>query len=425
MNYLETYFADRKAKIARGEEILAAAERANRDLTPLERSEYDGITRDVADLDARIESVALQEQRAREADEGRRGYEHVIPGEDRSGSSKGYGRRFKGSGDEELDEFLFGSARSIDVDFSDVQRYVDERSGRFMSRAMQSNTGTGVNVVPTSFRQTLYEYLAEEQQLRRTNVLVLATASGEQMLLPKGQDPTGLGIVQQGSVLPDAQPTFSQGTLDSYKYGALTQVATELISDSGLRGPDLLAYLAKSFARALAAATGADLVVGNGSGKPHGIVHALGGTVHQVQGGTGVSGAPTADDLIDLFYAVPEPYRSRGFWLASTSAIKAVRKAKSVDNDYIWAAGLGDAPETILGRPVLTDPNMPAAATDGTSIVFGDFSAFAVRDVGPIRWERSDDFAFDHDVTTFRAVQRIDSELLDETALGTFKGGTA
>ena len=81
---------------------------------------------------------------------------------------------------------------------------------------------------------------------------------------------------------------------------------------------------------------------------------------------------------------------------------------------------------------MVEDPNLAAAATGATAtassvkvVAFGAFSAFYIRDVASIRFERSDEFAFDKDLVTFRAVLRTDSELADTSAVKILIGGSA
>jgi HK97 family phage major capsid protein len=69
----------------------------------------------------------------------------------------------------------------------------------------------------------------------------------------------------------------------------------------------------------------------------------------------------------------------------------------------------------MMGKPIYTDPFMPAIATGAKSIVFGDISQYFVRLAGGVRFERSDDFAFNTDLVTFRALVRGDGILVDQT----------
>ena len=81
---------------------------------------------------------------------------------------------------------------------------------------------------------------------------------------------------------------------------------------------------------------------------------------------------------------------------------------------------------TILGKPVITDPNVAAVALSAKSLAFGDLSTYYVRLAGGIRFERSDDFAFQSDLVTFRCIVRGDGILVDQTgAVKHFIGNAA
>jgi hypothetical protein len=56
---------------------------------------------------------------------------------------------------------------------------------------------------------------------------------------------------------------------------------------------------------------------------------------------------------------------------------------------------------------------MPAATTGLKSVIFGGMSAYGLRFTGPVRIERSDNFAFQNDLTTFRCAVRADARMLD------------
>jgi HK97 family phage major capsid protein len=113
--------------------------------------------------------------------------------------------------------------------------------------------------------------------------------------------------------------------------------------------------------------------------------------------------------------------------MADTSAavIRKIRDGTGGSGlgNFLWQPGLvAGAPDTILGRPVVTDPNMPVMAANAYSIAFGDFSEFfTIRDVNAVRFERSDDFAFSSDLVTFRATLRTDSKQVVNGANGALK----
>ena len=177
--------------------------------------------------------------------------------------------------------------------------------------------------------------------------------------------------------------------------------------------------------RAVGNALGAHLVTGSGSSQPNGVSTA---SSTGVTGGAGVAGAFTYDNLVDLFYSVISPYRASPScgWLLRDASMATVRKLKDGNGAYIFAAGAAGAPDTIMGKPVNTDPNVAAVALGAKSVLFGDFSQYFVRLAGGVRFERSDDFAFNSDLITYRTVIRGDGNLIDLTgALKGFVGGAS
>ncbi len=77
---------------------------------------------------------------------------------------------------------------------------------------------------------------------------------------------------------------------------------------------------------------------------------------------------------------------------------------------------------TLAGLPVLIDPNVPATALNAKSVYLGDWSRVYVRQVSNLRFERSDEFAFDKDLATFRCAARLDSALIDTGSIKAYQG---
>jgi HK97 family phage major capsid protein len=179
---------------------------------------------------------------------------------------------------------------------------------------------------------------------------------------------------------------------------------------------DLIGYLAMQAGRAIGNAFGADLVTGTGTGQPTGLI--ANATSGVTSTNTGHSGALVYADLVNLEYSVIAPYRqSRScYWIAADKTIGSFRLIVDSNSRPIWEPSvvLG-SPDLLLGKPLVADPYMPALATSSKSLCFGDFAQFFVRLVGPVRFERSDDYQFNTDLVTFRAVIRGDGTLVDRT----------
>lgn len=390
----------------------AAAE--NRAFTPEEQGKWDAMQEEMRTLDTRIGAVLDTEKRAKQADdafnelEGRPREQRGTPAEQGfSAEMRAWAR-----GDQ-------GAPKALDV-----RR---QGSGPINLRVLQTNVGSaGSSVIPTDFYDQLIAHLIEVSGIMQCGPTVLNTGGGETLQIPKTTGHSTAASAAQAGSLPTSDPTFALATLSAFKYGVMLQVARELIDDTAV---DLLGYLAMQAGRALGNKFGTDLVNGTGTGQPNGLVNLAGATPGVIGTVTGVSGAPSYANLVDLEYSVIAPYRqSRScYWLAADKTIGGFRKITDTVGRPIWepSAVLG-SPDLLLGKPLVADPFMPALATSAKCIAFGDFSQFFVRLVGGVRFERSDDFAFGSDLVTFRAILRGDGTLVDQTgAIKMYQGSAS
>lgn len=378
-----------------------------RDLSGEETGRYQAMNEEIDRIDERIAGVLDQEKRRADTD---RAFDE-LRGKPVTGPT-GAGDGGRPVGDQLRSFFLGEQGRSIEI----------KAPGRTDYRALSKATAAaGLNTVPTSFYDRLVAHLIEVSGVMMAQPTVLNTASGESLQIPKTTAHSSAVIVTEGSAIATSEPTFGQITLGAFKYGDLMQVSRELVADTGV---DLEGYLAMQVGRALGNALGAHLLTGTGTGQPRGVI--TDATVG-VTGGTGVAGVFTADNLIDLHYSVIAPYRASQscYWVVKDSTLAVIRKLKDTTNQYLWQPSLqAGAPDTLLGKPLVTDPFVPATGVTNKSVVFGDFSQYFVRMVGGgIRFEQSADFAFNTDLITYRAILRADAALVDLTgAVKVFQG---
>jgi HK97 family phage major capsid protein len=307
---------------------------------------------------------------------------------------------------DEVRSFLKGERRGVEIK---PERPLASTEFRDLSKL---TAGAGANTVKTGFYEKLMAHMIEVSGILSAGPTLLSTTSGEQIQVPKTTSHSTAALIAEAATLTESDPVFGQVPLDAYKYAMSVQVSTELVTDTSV---DLLGYLAMQAGRAVGNAFGTHAITGTGTSQPNGIVTAA---TLGITGGTGVSGAFTFDNLIDLFFSVIAPYRNSPScgWLMRDASMGTARKLKDTNGSYLWApaASVG-APDTILSKPVYTDPNVAAVALSAKSVVFGDISQYFVRMVNGIRFERSDDFAFQNDLVTFRCILRADGDLVDTT----------
>jgi len=380
--------------------LLAHAESENRDLSGEELVSYGKMNDDLDSLRARADRLYADEKATAETEEAMRSLK---------------ARKVTGptavEEDSPLQKFLRGETRSFTANPTSAEL-----------RDLTSLTpASGAATVPTSFSGQLYQHMIDNAALLQF-ATVIRTTSGEPLEFPVTTAHSSAALTAENTAISESDPTFATRTLNGYQYANLIQAPRQLVDDTGV---DLEGYLAAQAGRAVGNALGAHLVTGDGTNKPTGLMTS---TTLGVTGAGATAGAFTADNLIDLFYSVISPYRNSNSaaWLMRDATLANVRKLKDSNGQYLWIAGLAGAPDTILSKPVATDPTVAAVAAAGRSIAFGDMSAYYVRLAGGIRFERSDEFAFNTDQVTFRCLLRGDGVLLDQTgAVKHFVGGAA
>lgn len=398
-------YAERRNAWEQAKATLETAEAENRELTAEETGTFEKANEAIDALDARIQTLLDHEKRAAKADEYAADLERQGATLDAPDATV-----------DEVRSFLKGERRSLVVKPSEpltVQEYRD---------LSKLTAGAGANTVKTGFYEKLMAHLIEVSGILSAGPTILATQSGEQIQVPKTTSHSSAALIAEAGTLTESDPAFGQVPLDAYKYAMSVQVSTELVTDTSV---DLLGYLAMQAGRAVGNAFGVHAITGSGSSQPNGVVTAA---TLGVTGSASVSGAFSADNLIDLFFSVIAPYRNSAScgWLMKDATLGAVRKLKDTTNQYLWQPSLQvGAPDTILGKPVNTDPNVAAVALSAKSVVFGDFSQYFVRTVQGIRFERSDDFAFQNDLVTFRCIFRADGDLVDTTGAVKYFAGNA
>jgi HK97 family phage major capsid protein len=399
--------------------IAETAAEENRALTDEEQGRWDALQEEMSKLDARIRAVLDTEKRAKEADDAFDALSGRKPDQGQAARTAGGGRML-----EEVRKWARGeegAPRHLEVRRDPALGPVNYR---VLTTAGQSSGTNASSVIPTDFYDQLIAHLIEVSGVMQCGPTVINTGGGETLQVPKTTAHSTAASAAQNASLPTSDPAFSMQALSAWKYGVLLQVARELIDDTAV---DLLGYLAMQAGRALGNAFGNDLVNGSGTNQPTGIITAASAGVTGTV--TGVSGAPSYANLVDLEYSVIAPYRqSRScYWLAADKTIGGFRKITDTVGRPIWepSAVLG-SPDLLLGKPLVADPFMPAQATSAKSIAFGDFSQYFVRLVGGVRFERSDDFAFGSDLVTFRAILRGDGTLVDRTgAVKVYQGASS
>ena len=394
--YIKHQAEERKRAWEAAKELLDRAASESRDLTAEESEQYDRINKDLDDRAAIIERMTSDLEREQRAAEMR------LPEPAKSEPK-----------------------RETDADL--IRKLVsgEARTVRFEARDLVTNVATdGPELVPQGFYDQLQRKLEYAGPMTMEDVVtVLRTESGNDIKVPVESSRSAATATAEAAVFGESDPQFTTLTLRAHKFGALVQVSAELLNESGI---DLVGYLSDQFAVAIGTAVNSLLTLGTGTVQPAGIVPGAGAGK---TGGTGVAGAFTSNDLIDLAHAVDSAYARRpkaGFML-NRASLGAVRKLQDGAGNYIYNPVIA-GPDQLLGYPIFENPDMAAIGSAAKSVLFGDFGAYHTRIVGAgVEVARSDDYAFANDLVTFRAQIRLDGALGGggSDAVKYFVGGTA
>jgi HK97 family phage major capsid protein len=110
----------------------------------------------------------------------------------------------------------------------------------------------------------------------------------------------------------------------------------------------------------------------------------------------------------------------------NATSIANVRKLKDNAGQYLFTPSLSaDARDLLLGYPIYENPAMATAASAVRPVIFGHLPSYYVRQVGGLRLDRSDDFAFSNDLVTFRATFRVDGNLIQTSHVKYFKSSNS
>ena len=381
-DFIKSQMDARNNLIAQAREVLDIAQAEKRGLSAEENQKIARIEADIDQADTAIETARKLAEREARASEAAASFAPSLPAQENSDADI-------------LRSIASGEMRGFEF-------------GREARTLVPSS-----NTVGQSFFDQVFE-IAQLVGPMLTVSEVFNTTSGENLVIPTVTATSSAGSVAAAGTISESNPTFSSITLGAEKYGALVQVAQELVTDAGF---NISSYIAQQLGTSLGLQANSVLTTK---------LSAAAGSV--VTGGTGVAGAASYENLIDLVYGIADGARvlpGLGFQM-SKSGIAAARKLKDGAGNYIWTnSAVPGQPATLLGYPVYENPNVAAVGTGTKSVLFGHLPSFKVRVAGGIRVDQSADFAFNTDTVTYRGLIRLDGGLTHASHIGYFKGGAS
>lgn len=260
----------------------------------------------------------------------------------------------------------------------------------------------GGYLVPDEYEHTLVAALQEENFFRSL-AHTIRTSSGDHTI-PVVASHGEAAWMEEGSAYPESDDTFSQVNLGAHKLGTAIRVSEELMNDSVF---DLESYITQEFARRIGTKEEEAFLVGDGSHKPLGVFQ--GAEV----GVTAAKTAITFDDMMDLYHSLRTPYRRNASWILNDSTVKAIRKLKDNNGNYIWQPSVQvGQPDRILSLPYRTSSFVPELAAGNKVIALGDYSYYWIADRQGRKFKRLSELYAANGQIGFLASERVDGRLI-------------
>jgi HK97 family phage major capsid protein len=390
-------------------QLNESAEKESRSLTSEENEQFEKMATEFEELQAREERAVKLFMQDREVDKtsGTPLEQRIGDNGDAPESYQEFRERRNGQRKENVPEFRSAFYRYISVpSVSDLD--VEEH------RALTKGTASaGGYLVPTGFYDQIIRSLRWMGSVANL-ATEFVTDSGETIQVPANTaHGTAAWLAESGSYSPSDE-TFGQVNLGAYKATTKVIVSEELLEDSAF---DLEAFLAREIGERIGVLENTAYIKGDGTGKPQGLVQATGTASNLGSDVTAATGNATSfsySALVTSIFSLSKQYRDNASFIVSDSSARNLYLMLDSQNRPLWNVNLATTgPDTFLGYPIYTDPDMPAPAAGNISAIFGDWKrVYTIRRVSGFGVQRQNELHSDSGQVGFRAYERVDGRVV-------------
>lgn len=370
--------------------VLDKAKAEGRSMTGEELTKYNAMEQD---LDA-LEGTIKAEERAQDLEKRFAEPSKPNPAKHQIGGEGGE-ERAKGKDSEEYRQMF----RKVVAGRTDIEQ--------LRSMHIHTDSDAGVALVPTNLAKMMIDNTANFNVMRGLATVMTLGANTE---IPFVASHGSASWIDEEGDFAESDDKVDKKIIKAYKVGTLMKISNELIKDNIF---NLENYTSQEFGRRVGEKEETAFVAGDGTGKPRGFM------LDATLGTTSAAGtAIILDEVIDLYHSVERQYRKVGTWLMNDSTIKAVRKIKDKNDQYIWQPGAtAGAPDTLFGRPLETSNDMDEIAAGKKVMAFGDFKQYYIVDREDIYFQILKEVYATKGQVGFLAYKRVDGRLMDNKAI--------
>jgi len=281
------------------------------------------------------------------------------------------------------------------------------------TKQMVENVGaSGGFLVPVEFRAELLSTEYEDNPIRQRATVI--PMRRRQILVPT-LDQTGTaanqtrqygGVVaswtEEATEKAETEPEFRQIDLVAHKLVCYTELSDELLADSAI---GLAALLTRLFGGAIRWEEEWCFLRGTGAGQPLGVIVA--GATHveprAVAGTIGVG---------DIMRMVMHHIGTQPVWHVTRAAMATLLQLNgpAANPSYIFIPNAREGmPATLMGYPIFWTEKLPALGVQG-DILLANWPDYYIGDRQATTIDSTNIFRFRDDITSWRAVHRVDGQ---------------
>ncbi len=290
------------------------------------------------------------------------------------------------------------------------EKEMDVEEKRVLSKA---SAGAGLNIVPTAFYNQIIDILRFTGPIQEL-ATIIPTDSGETMQIPSVSAHGVAAWRSENAAIATSDVTFGQASLSAYSAARSVYVSRELLTDSAF---PLEAYLSNELAQSIGVLEETAFAIGDGTGKPLGLATAANGVTVSTAA-VGNSTSFTYSALAAFMFALPYQYRRNAVWIFADTSVRNLYTMVDGQSRPLWNVNVSSTgPDTFLGRPIYTSPDLAAPAASAKSGIFGDIAqTYMIRRVNGFRLQRLDELAALNAQVVFIGEERVDGRVRNASA---------
>jgi HK97 family phage major capsid protein len=272
----------------------------------------------------------------------------------------------------EFSEVRNADEKSAQADVEELRSYI--KSGERRTYSALDTSGIGGHLLPATFQDELFQGIGLIEPLfDENNVRFIRTTTGRPLTAPgiALDQMTASIIAQNTDNPPSSNPVFSSSVFGAYTYKTSpVAVSFELQQDAF---EDVSKIISDAYGVGFAQGIGADLISGNGTTAPQGILTAATDSTIVTASNTAI----TADEIESIYFKLPRIHRMnpKTAWVVSDGVYQLLRKAKDTAGRPLL--NVANDTETLMGKKVLVSPSMSSGAS--AKFVLSNLSQYVVR----------------------------------------------